>query len=144
MNIGQWRSWALIIIVFSTVSCGALTFGWFSWPPTVRITKNYFEAIIKRDVTQAMRYTVHSPQGERCARATEKAAHSAITMYGGATVQQIKIDVLNGTGSDETIQFGHVKFLYQLPGQSAWHTGNLQLLTTYDNFGVRYPCGATP
>lgn len=106
--------------------------------------QNYIEAIIKRDVAQAMWYTVNSPRGARCAQATEKAALSAIGMYGGAAARQIQIDVLNSTGSDETIQIGRVTFLYQLPGQSEWHTGNLQLLTTYDDFGFRYPCGATP
>lgn len=124
--------------------CGLLAFGFFSFPPTEWITRNYFDAIIAGDLEKAMQFTSESVRVPGCKEATKEDAQDDIATFGGSEIRNVAIQVVGSGGSDETIQVGRVRFEYRKPPDADWHEGYTQILTTFDDFGLRYTCGKYP
>lgn len=144
MYAKRWRSCSLLLLLVSMISCGVLTFGWFSFPPTAWIIRNYFASVIEGNLEKALKYTDNATRRPSCKAVTREAALEDIAMFGGSEVRDVKLEVVGSGGSDQSLQVGRAYFTYKKVGESNWQEGYTQLLTSYGAFGFRYPCGKYP
>lgn len=140
----RWPFYSFILLLVGIASCGVLLFGWFSFPPTAWIIRNYVDAIIASDLEKALTDTGNIGLWTSCTAATKAAALEDMALFGDSEIRNLKLEVVGSGGSDQTIQVGRAYFEYKKLGESTWQAGYTQLLTTYHSFGFRYPCGKFP
>jgi len=111
--------------------------GIVSYPSTETLARKYTDAIIDGDVERAVELA--SPG---CRRLVEEDAQQDIQQYGGAEVRDIRVEVVDGTGSDEEYQIAFVTFEYRPESQTTWQAGKISLSTDYEPIGFRQlSCG---
>ena len=143
-NEHRWLSVVrTVILLIPLFGCIFLCFGFFSFPPTEWITRNFFEAVIARQMWRALAFST-SPKYPDCIHYAETAARDYIAQYGGAEVRNISVTVVGGGGSDDSIQLGRVEFEYRKSGESNWNQGEVRVITSFDDFCFRYTCGNAP
>jgi hypothetical protein len=91
------RIMSLIVVLFV---CIFLCFGFYSFPSTTWITRNYFNAVIAEDMSRALALTTTTdPETGHlayCRSSTEAMAKDDIVKYGSAEVRNVAITLRGG------------------------------------------------
>ncbi len=127
-------------LYFSPLTFLIIYFMFISFPPTEWITRNYFEAIISRQMWRALAFS-YSQRWPNCTHYAELSAKDDMALYSDAEVRNVNVTISRGGGSDDTIEWGRVDFEYRKPGVIHFDRGQIVLMTLFDDFGFRYTCG---
>ncbi len=118
--------------------CSFLYFSFISFPSTEAIARSYLNAVVNKDMQTALRWTQES---SGCQGRARESALEDIAQYGGSDTQNVTIDVQYNTGSDDEMQFAHVRFEYRKRDEIEWQSGEMTIFTDHDVPGFRYTCG---
>jgi hypothetical protein len=136
----NWRKAVIILVIIISGSCCCfLYFSFISFPSTEAIARSYLNAVVNQDAETALEWTQAS---SGCQGLAEESVLEDIAQYGGCDIRDVTIDVQsNLTGSDDEMQFAHVRFEYRRSDDIEWQRGEMRIFTDHDVPGLRYTCG---
>jgi hypothetical protein len=129
----------LVVALALSLSCGLFLYlSFVSYPSPKVIGQRYVAAVVNEDLSAAPDL---ARSKEECRAALREDALEDIDEFGGAEVRNVSIGLEYNDGSDDGIQFAVVEFEYLEPGNEAWQSSSMRLVTDHDVPGLRYLCG---
>ena len=137
---GNWRKAVIVpLIIISGCCCSFLYFSFISFPSTEAIARSYLNAVVNQDAETALKWTQAS---SGCQGLAEESALEDIAQYGGCAIRGVTVDIQpNLMGSDDEMQYAHVRFEYRRSDDAEWQRGEMRIFTDHDVPGLRYTCG---
>ncbi|EKD65058.1 MAG: hypothetical protein ACD_50C00203G0002 [uncultured bacterium] len=105
-----------------------------SFPSTKYLSKKYLNYIVNEDGNGALGLSRRN-----CEIFLKGDIEKHIALYGGKQIKNLEVNVENGMGSDDEIQFSRMTFLFADKNSDKWQEGKVILLTDH-GLGLRYVC----